>query len=200
MKKFIDYCHQRSYKAKETIISEGDKPDSLYYVVSGTLTVQTTDEDGREMVLAYLGPGNFVGEMGLFGDESSRSAWVMAKTDAVLGEMDYSKFHDLAVLNPNIVMAIAGQLARRLRATSRRARSLAFLDVTGRVAETLRELSTQEVAQPVEEGVLISVNQTELAKLIGCSREMVSRVMRELSDDGMLRVEGRKILLFTHSL
>lgn len=199
MHALLEHCHKRTYSAKSTIISEGDTPDTLYYIVSGTVIVQITDEEGREMVLAYLGPGEFVGEMGLFG-QASRSAWVLAKNEVELAEIDYGSFRGLAKENADIVMAIAEQLARRLKATSHRARSLAFVDVTGRVAETLRELAGQEIAKKTAEGVLISVNQTELAKMIGCSREMVSRVMKELSDDGIVAVKGRKILLFEHTL
>ncbi|WP_286875343.1 cyclic nucleotide-binding domain-containing protein, partial [Marinimicrobium sp. UBA4509] len=120
MDEFLSHCHRRRYPAKSTIIYAGDKSDSLYYIVRGSVTVLIEDDEGREMIVAYLNDGDFFGEMGLFDQEDSRSAWVRAKTECEVAEISYSKFQEIAGENPEFVFALSSQMARRLRATTRK--------------------------------------------------------------------------------
>ena len=131
--KFLEHCHRRRYPAKSVIIYAGDHSDVLYYIVEGSVTVLIEDEDGHEIVLAYLNPGDFFGEMGLFGEDSNRSAWIRTRTQCELAEISYSRYRQLAEEDAGILFALAGQMATRLRHTSRKVSDLAFLDVTGRV-------------------------------------------------------------------
>jgi len=131
---FLSQCHRRRYPAKSTIIYAGDKSDSLFYIVKGSVTVIIEDDDGREMIMAYLNAGDFFGEMGLFDNMDSRSAWVKAKTECEVAEISYTKFREIAQQDPRVLYFIGEQMASRLRQTTRKVGDLAFLDVTGRVA------------------------------------------------------------------
>ena len=89
---FLKHSHRRQYAAKTTIIHHGDKPDTLYYIMDGSVSVVIEDDEGREIILAYLNKGDFFGEMGLFDEESNRSAWVVARSGVELAEINYDQF------------------------------------------------------------------------------------------------------------
>lgn len=133
---FLAHCHRRRYPAKSTIIYAGDRCESLYFIMRGSVTVLIEDDEGREMIVAYLNDGDFFGEMGLF-DQDTRSAWVRTKTECEVAEISYSKFQELTRQHPEFLFALATQMAVRLRNTTRKVGDLAFLDVTGRVALSL---------------------------------------------------------------
>ena len=140
---FVSQCHKRRYPAKTTIIYAGDKPETLYFIIKGSVTVLIEDDDGKELVLAYLNSGDFFGEMGLFDGENKRSAWVRAKVEADLAEISYSRFEGLVKEKPEIMFKLAEQMSLRLRKTSRKVGDLAFMDVTGRVARALLDLAKE---------------------------------------------------------
>ena len=194
--RFLELCHRRRYPAKTTIICAGDKPDVLYFIVSGSVTVVIEDEDGREIVLAYLNPGDFFGEMGLFDETEGRSAWVRARTQCELAEMSYSRFHQLAEQDTSILFALASQMAARLRRTSRKVGDLAFLDVTGRIARTLLDLTKQPDAMTHPDGMQIRITRQELGRIVGCSREMAGRVLKALEEQNLIYVKGKTIVVF----
>jgi len=193
---FLEHCHRRQYPAKSVIIYAGDKPDVLYYIVDGSVTVLIEDEDGREIVLAYLNKGDFFGEMGLFGDEPNRSAWVRARTPCEVAEMGYTKFRQLYEEHPDVLFAMAGQMATRLRSTSRKVSDLAFMDVTGRVARTLLDLCKQPDAMTHPDGMQIRITRQEIGRIVGCSREMVGRVLKSMEEQGLISVKGKTIVVF----
>ena len=143
------------------------------------------DNDGRELVLAYLNAGDFFGEMGLFDGQDIRSAWVKAKVESEIAEISYSKFQQLTQENPNILMRLSSQMAIRLRNTSRKVGDLAFMDVTGRVARALLELCKEPDAMTHPDGMQIKVTRQELGRIVGCSREMVGRVLKVLEEQGL---------------
>jgi CRP/FNR family cyclic AMP-dependent transcriptional regulator len=194
--RFLEHCHRRRYPSKSVIIYAGDAPDVLYYIVEGSVTVLIEDEDGHEIVLAYLNKGDFFGEMGLFGESSKRSAWVRTRTECELGEISYGRFRQIAEEDPGILFALASQMAARLRTTSRKVSDLAFLDVTGRVARTLLELCKQPDAMTHPEGMQIRVTRQEVGRIVGCSREMVGRVLKSLEEQGLIRAKGKTIVVF----
>lgn len=193
---FLKHCHRRKYPAKSTIIYAGDSSDSLFYIIDGSVTVLIEDEDGREMIVAYLNKGDFFGEMGLFDQMDSRSAWVRAKTECELAEISYSKFVELSETQPQVLFALGRQMAHRLRATTRKVGDLAFLDVTGRVAATLLELTRQPDAMTHPDGMQIKITRQEIGRLVGCSREMVGRVLKDLEDRGLLSVKGKTMVVY----
>jgi len=192
---FVSHCHRRKYPAKSTIIYAGDKPDTLYLIIEGSVSVLIEDNDGRELVLAYLNAGDFFGEMGLFDGQDVRSAWVRAKADCEVAEVSYSKFQQLGRENPDLLLTLAGQMSLRLRATSRKVSDLAFLDVTGRIARTLLELCKQPDAMTHPDGMQIKITRQELGRLVGCSREMVGRVLKALEEQGLIQAKGKTMVI-----
>lgn len=194
--RFLEHCHRRRYPAKSVIIYAGDKPDVLYYIVEGSVSVLIEDTDGREIVLAYLNPGDFFGEMGLFEEEINRSAWVRTRTQCELAEISYDRFRQVAERDPGILFALAAQMATRLRKTSRKVGDLAFLDVTGRVARTLLELCKEPDAMTHPDGMQIRITRQEIGRIVGCSREMVGRVLKALEEQELITVKGKTIVVF----
>jgi len=199
IERFLEHCHRRQYPAKSLIIYAGDKPDVLYYIVEGSVSVLIEDETGREIVLAYLNPGDFFGEMGLFGDDSAdsnRSAFVRAKSKCELAEISYNRFRQLSEKDPDILFELASQMALRLRKTSQKVGNLAFMDVTGRIARTLMDLSKEPDAMTHPDGMQIRITRQELGRIVGCSREMVGRVLKNLEEQGLITAQGKTIVVF----
>lgn len=196
IEKITDFSHKRHYPAKSLIIYAGDKSDALFYINEGSVAVLMNDDDGHEIVLAYLNAGDFFGEMGLFDDDSGRSAWVKARTDCKLSELSYNKFRQLAEKEPDLLYSLAGQMAARLRKTSRKVGDLAFMDVTGRIARTLLDLAKEPDAITHPEGMQIRITRQEIGKIVGCSREMAGRVLKELEERNLITAAGKTIVVF----
>ena len=193
---FLQHCHSKKYAARSTIIHAGDESETLYYIIDGSVSVVIEDEDCNEIVLAYLNPGDFFGEMGLFEEHTKRSAWVNTRTVCEVAEIHYNQFMQLAKETPEILFQLSSQLASRLRNTSRKVSNLAFMDVTGRVARTLLDLAREPDAITHPDGMQIKITRQEIAKIVGCSREMAGRVMKTLEEDGLITAHGKTIVVF----
>lgn len=154
------------------------------------------DEDGNEMVLAYLNKGEFFGEMGLFYEKPTRSAWVRTRTECELAEMTYPRFRQIANESPGLIFELATQLATRLDRTNRKLSDLAFVDVTGRVAHALIDLCREPDAMTHPQGMQIKVSRQELSRLVGCSREMAGRVLKVLENQGLIQASGKTIVIY----
>jgi CRP/FNR family cyclic AMP-dependent transcriptional regulator len=194
--RFLEQCHRRKYPNKSVIIYAGDQPDVLYYIVKGSVSVLIEDEDGHEIVLAYINAGGFFGEMGLFGEHPNRSAWIRTRSECEVAEISYARFRALAREDPDILLELTAQLATRLRKTSRKVGNLAFLDVTGRIAHTLLELCKEPDAMTHPDGMQIRVTRQEIGRIVGCSREMAGRVLKALNEQGHISVKGKTIVVF----
>jgi CRP/FNR family cyclic AMP-dependent transcriptional regulator len=192
----LDQCHRRKYPARSTIIYAGDAGDTLFFIISGSISVVIEDDEGREMIVAYLNPGDFFGEMGLFEDRPIRSAWIKAKTACEVAEISYQKFKELARQDAGLIFALSAQMAGRLRATTRKVGDLAFLDVTGRVARTLLDLCKQPDAMTHPDGMQIKITRQEIGRIVGCSREMVGRVLKSLEEQALISVKGKTMVIF----
>jgi CRP/FNR family cyclic AMP-dependent transcriptional regulator len=193
---FLAHCNRRRFPARSTIIYAGDQGDSLFYIIKGSVTVLIEDDEGKEMIVAYLNPGDFFGEMGLFKPEERRSAWVRAKTECHVAEINYGKFREISERHPEILFELGSQMADRLRSTTRKVGDLAFLDVTGRVARTLLDLCKQPDAMTHPDGMQIKITRQEIGRIVGCSREMVGRVLKTLEDQGLVHVKGKTMVVF----
>ena len=193
--RFLAHCHRRRYPAKTVIIYAGDKPDVLYFVVRGSVSVLIED-DGNEIVLAYLNAGDFFGEMGLFDDTQERTAWVRARSQCEIAEISYAKFRRLAQEDPEILFLLASQMACRLRRTSSNVGRLAFMDVSGRIAGTLLDLCKEPDAVTHPDGMQIRITRQELGRIVGCSREMAGRVLKSLESQGLISAKGKTIVVF----
>ncbi|MRI32293.1 cAMP-activated global transcriptional regulator CRP [Endozoicomonas sp. OPT23] len=197
LEKLLSVSSRKNYRAKSTILCAGDSSESLYYIVKGSVAVVIEDDEGREMIVTYLNSGQYFGEMGLFEkDLIKRSAWIKAKTACEVAEIDYVKFRTLIREEPDLLYSVSKQLARRLRETTRKVGDLAFLDVTGRVARTLLDLAKQPDAMTHPDGMQIKVTRQEIGRIVGCSREMVGRVLKNLENQGLVSVKGKTMVVF----
>jgi len=196
---FLRHCQRKDYKAKTPILRQGEASESLYLILDGSVSVQVEDEadPGHMLVIAYLNTGDFVGEMGLFDDEPpARSAMVVAKSQCEVAEISYDRFHQIRGQFPDILYAVSRQLGARLRQTTRKLTDLAFVDVSGRIAHTLLDLCKQPDAMTHPEGMQIKVTRQELGKIVGCSREMAGRVLKNLENDGLVSVSGKTMVVY----
>ncbi len=193
---FLSHCHRRRYPNRSTIISEGDKCDTLYYIITGSVSVMLEDDEGKEVVIAYLNPGDFFGEMGLFEKSESRSAWVRTKVPCEIAETSYASFNNYMREHPEILYTIGEQMAHRLRNTTRKVGDLAFYDVAGRIARTLIELSKEPDAMTHPNGMQIKITRQELGRLVNCSREMAGRVLKTLEEQELINAKGKTIVVF----
>jgi CRP/FNR family transcriptional regulator, cyclic AMP receptor protein len=182
---------RRSTPRSSTVMSSGDATDSLYIVLSGRLKVMMSDAEGKEVILSILGSGEFFGEMGLI-DDSPRSASVVAIEACELLCIAKRDFKNCLAENFEMSMAVMRGLVRRLREADRKIGSLALLDVYGRVARLLLDMSENVDGEKV---VTKRLPKQDIAKMIGASREMVSRVMKDLQMGGYIEVRGTNIVL-----
>ncbi len=194
MEAFLTAAHKRRYPKGSTIIYAGEDSDSIYYITNGSVTVLIENDSGREIIVAYLNKGDFFGEMALFG-EGTRTAWVKAKTDCDVAELGYAKFVELSKQDSGMLFELTSQIVERLGKTTRKLGDLAFLDVTGRVARQLLDLCEQPDAMTHPDGMQIKVTRQEIGRLVGCSREMVGRVLKTLEDQGLVQVKGKTMVV-----
>jgi len=194
--RFLEHCHKKSFPAKSVIIKEGDQSYDLFYIISGSVTVLIEDLKGREIVLAYLNAGDFFGELGLFDEQHKRTAYVRAKSKCEIAQINYQRLKGLTDLFPELIFAIASQMAIRLKKTSRKVSDLAFTDVKGRVARTLIDLCKEPDSMTHPDGMLVKITRQELGRIVGCSREMVGRVLKDLEEEHLLSVAGKSIVVF----
>ncbi len=173
------------------ILNEGDMGDSLFAIASGRVKVFIGDEDGREIILKILSAGDFFGEMSLI-DREPRSASVAAIENTTLKVLSYQAFHDCLSRSPDIATAVMTALAKRLRDADRKISNLALMDVYGRVASTLLELAISSDGKLV---VGEKLSQQEIANMVGASREMVNRILKDLSDRGYISIESKQITI-----
>ena len=195
LENFLTHSHRRRYPNRSTIIYEGDKCDTLYYIITGSVSVILEDDEGKEVVIAYLNPGDFFGEMGLFEQATSRSAWCRTRTACEIAEISYANFNAYIRSHPEIVFTIGKQMANRLRNTTRKVGDLAFYDVTGRIARTLIELSKEPDAMTHPDGMQIKITRQELGRIVNCSREMAGRVLKTLEEQELVAVAGKTIVV-----
>jgi CRP/FNR family cyclic AMP-dependent transcriptional regulator len=180
---------RKSFPRGATIIAAGDMTDSLYVIISGRLKVMMSDDEGREVILAMLGPNEFFGEMGLL-DDHPRSATVVALEACELLSLSKRDFKKCLEDNFELAMTVMRGLVRRLREADKKIGSLALMDVYGRVARLLLEMADTIDGQKI---VTRKLAKQDIAKMIGASREMVSRVMKDLQTGGFIEVRGNTI-------
>lgn len=194
-------CHVRSFPAKTTIIHPGDKGDSLLYIIEGSVSVCAEDEDGRELILTYLNKNQFIGEIGVFKDMGDRQVIVKTRTACKLAKISYDRLHtalstDLAGYALDILRLLGDQLATRLLTTNRKYCDLAFLAVEGRIARALLDLTKEPDAITHPDGMQLHITRQEISRIVGCSREMVGRILKEMEDKELISAHGKTIVVF----
>jgi CRP/FNR family transcriptional regulator, cyclic AMP receptor protein len=180
----------RSYPKNAIIVTESDESDSLYVMLSGKARVYVSDAKGKEVLLNQIGPGEYFGEVTL--DGGPRSASVMAVEDCRCAVM---RGADLAVFierNPGFALHLVRKLAHRVRELTDNVRSLALMDVYGRVARLLLELAEERDGKLV---IPEPLTHKEIASRVGASREMISRIFSDLSDGGYVCKEAGHLVI-----
>lgn len=180
----------------EVLFHEGEPGDRLYVIRSGKIKLGRRSNDGRENLLAVLGPGEMFGELSLF-DPGPRTATATVVADGAILELGHLELIAWLEANPTVAKHLLGALARRLRRTNEALADLVFSDVPGRVAKALLDLSTR-FGETVDEGIRVAhdLTQEELAQLVGASRETVNKALADFAARGWVRREGRAIVLF----
>lgn len=177
-----DSVVKRRFKRGELIVEQGTKSNALFILLNGRARVLTADNRGREVILAVLQPGDYVGEMSLI-DHEPHSATVRAEVQTDMLVLGRNEFSRCLPDSSSLSYAILRGLVARLRNADRQIESLALLDVYGRVARTLLDMSEEEKGLKIIRG---KVSRQDMAKVVGASREMVSRVMKDLEDKGVI--------------
>lgn len=179
----------------EVLFHEGDPGDRLYVIVEGKVKLGRTSGDGRENLLAVLGPGEMFGELSLF-DPGPRNATATAVSDTVLIGLGTDDLVTWLTGRPDVSRQLLRALARRLRRTNENLADLVFSDVPGRVAKALLDLS-ERFGRPTEDGLRVAhdLTQEELAQLVGASRETVNKALADFASRGWLRLEARAVVL-----
>ena len=192
----LEHCERITMKSKSVVFRQGELSQDFYVILEGSVSVIVDDvEDSeQEMVVSYLNPGEFFGEMGLFGEET-RTANLVTRTPCVFAKISYEDFRAIRQRYPDVLYALTSQIGQRLKNTTRKLADLTFIDVYGRIHRSLIQLTTLPEAMTHPDGMQVRVTRQELGKLVGCSREMAGRVLKMLTGDGYITVAGKTIVV-----
>lgn len=196
MKLVNEIAVEKRVPKNTVVMSERELGDSLYAIVAGRVKVFIGDEEGREIILKILGPGEFFGEMSLI-DKQPRSASVATLDNSVFKVLSHDAFEMALDRAPRIAISVMQALAKRLRDADRKISTLALMDVYGRVAHTLLELAVK-----IDGKLMVGekLSQQDIANMVGASREMVNRILKDLSDRGYISVESKSITIHNEKL
>lgn len=181
----------RRYRKGALLIQEGDVGDTLFVVLSGRVKAFSTDDRDREVIYGVYGPGEYLGEMSL--DGGPRSASVITLEATMCAVVTRTTLREHIASHPEFALELLARVIRRARQATLSMRNMALLDVYGRLTQLLREM-----AQPQPEGppcIRPKPTHAELAQRVGCSREMVSRILKDLADGGYVQSEARQLML-----
>ena len=192
----LAYVQHRSFARNIYVMHAGEETDSLYVMLSGKAKVVRTDDHGREVILGYMGPQDFFGEMGIL-DDSPRSASVFTLEPCEMLRLSKTGFMSCVREHSEVAMLVIRNLVKRLRAADRKIESLALVDVSGRVARLLLDLAQETGGKLI---VQRAPAKQEIARMIGASREMVSRVIKELEQRALIRVDRRSIIILDREM
>src|SRR5918996_3835600 len=180
----------RSYPKQAIIVNEGDESDSLYLILAGRVKIYLSDDNGKELVLAIKGPGQYFGEMVL--DEQPRAASVITLEPAQFAVLSRADFKAFLLRHGEVALQLIQNLIRVARGLNQNVRSLAMLDVYGRVARILLELAVERDGKLV---IPDRLTQKEIAARVGASREMINRILRDLTAGGYVTIKDGRITI-----
>jgi CRP/FNR family cyclic AMP-dependent transcriptional regulator len=180
----------RFFPKGSIVVNEGDQTDSLYIIMAGKVKVFSSDEEGKEVVFSTLRRCEYFGEVALIDDEP-RSASVMTVENSKLTVISKVDFQEYLTRYPSIAISLLRTLARRMRIETENIKSLALMDVYGRVAKTLLDLSAEQNGKRITD----RITHREIANMVGASREMVGRILKDLKQGGYISVESGRIVI-----
>ncbi|MEY8688644.1 MAG: Crp/Fnr family transcriptional regulator [Leptothrix sp. (in: b-proteobacteria)] len=188
---------KRRYRRGEIIVEQGRKSDALFILLSGRARVVTSDSRGREVILAVLDPGSYLGEMSLI-DNEPHSATVRAEVQTDVLMLGRNEFNACLPEQSSLAYSVLRGLVVRLRNADRQIESLALLDVYGRVARALLDMAVED--ENGQKIIRSKVSRQDLAKVVGASREMVSRVMKDLEERDLIITQENGWVMLTERL
>jgi CRP/FNR family cyclic AMP-dependent transcriptional regulator len=186
----IDQAALRTYRANTVVMEKGDEASALYVLLSGRVKVFSADDNGKEIVLNELGPGDYLGELALI-EDSTRSASVMTVTPSRFLVIPKASFQAYLMSRPGVALHLIGALAARVRKLTEEVERLALRDVYSRLADTLQARAVEENGRLMTD----ALTQRDLAALVGASREMISRVLKDLKAGGYIALEGKRVVI-----
>ena len=181
----------RNFQKNTVIINEGDEASSLFIILSGAVKVFLSNPDGKEIIINTQGIGEHFGELALL-DDAPRSASVMTTDKSAIGVISKTDFRSLLTRHTDLGLKLIVELTRRVRLLSENIKTLALMDVYGRVAKTLLDLAEEDNGQLV---IHNRPTQQEIANRIGASREMVARILKDLSTGGYITITGKQLII-----
>jgi CRP/FNR family cyclic AMP-dependent transcriptional regulator len=190
LRDFAQHAVTRTVPKNTIVVTEGDRTDSLYIIVSGRVKIYVSDDNGKEIVLNESGPGEYFGEMVL--DEGPRSASVMTLEPTKFLVVTKEDFEEFVKKSPEFALHLILKLIKRVRALTNDVKSLALMDVYGRVARMLLDLAVEKGGKLVIEN---KPTQQEMANRVAASREMVSRILTDLVTGGYIEVDKDRIVI-----
>ena len=180
----------RQFPKNTVLINEGDQGDSLYIILTGRVKVYASNAAGKEVVIAFHGPGEYVGEMSL--DGAPRSASVMTAEPATCAVVSRAQFREFILAHPDFALHLIEKLIQRVRTATENVKSLALSDVYGRLVRLLLSLAAERDGRLI---VPEKLTQQDIAERVGASRDMISRLMKDLVAGGYLAIEDRTIVI-----
>jgi len=186
-----EHTHTRTYPANSILINEGDDTDSLYVILEGEVKAYASDENGKEVILNILGPGEYFGELSLVDDEP-RSASVMTLKPTKAMIISKQNFKHCLSENSELAFNLIRNLTKQVRGLTDSVKNLALMDVYGRVARTLLDMAHDIDGKQVIEQKL---THQDIANMVGASREMVSRILKDLSRGGYITTDKKSITI-----
>jgi len=190
---------RRRFLKNQVVINEGEPAATLYYILSGSVSIRRADDHGEDVLLAYRFAGDFFGEMCLFPGMGTRSAMVQARDECLVLEIAYERFLELTRKHTQLWLELAGQLAERLRATNQRLATMPLLHAAERVWSVVAEVAAHGQPQPGGD-IPIRITRQEIGKLAGCSRELAGMVLQDLAKSGRVKLRGQTILVSAQAL
>jgi CRP/FNR family cyclic AMP-dependent transcriptional regulator len=181
----------RSFQKNTIIINEGDEANSFFIIIKGGVKIFLSNEEGKEIIINAQGPGDHFGELALL-DGAPRSASVITTEKSTIGVISKEDFHNILAKNTDLALTLIRELTRRVRLLSDNIRTLALMDVYGRVAKILLGM-----AEEVDGKMVINnrPTQQDIANHIGASREMVARILKDLSTGKYITIEGKRLII-----
>lgn len=194
---FLSNCHIYKYPSKSTLIHQGEKAETLFYIIEGIVSVFIKDNEGKEIVLYLLSKGDFIGESGLFEKIKKRKYWVKAKTSCDIAEISYKNFHHLIKVNTNILFYLAHKISKRLQVIkSEKIKDLEFLRKMGIVAQILLNLAKKSNSLIHLSGKKIQTTNQEIAKKAGFSENTIIHILRILKEQYLIDIIDNNIIIY----
>ena len=201
LEQLLPFCKVRTLPSKRPIITPGDPADTLYYVIDGAATISMQNAEGNDIILGYLNAGDFIGEMGVFVAQRNREVMVRTRSKTEVAEITYERLRQLAEnelkdVFAELLFVLGTHISNRLLHANQKVGHLAFMDAAGRIAHTMLDLCRQPDALTHPDGMQIKISRTELGRIVGCSREMVGRVLKNMEQQRLITAKGKTIVIY----